>query len=63
MFVRLIFVVVSLRRKFFHAELFPNYGMQEYSEETLANFTKKLVDIAITNDSIPLATLYCMNVR
>ena len=27
MFVRLIFVVVSLRRKFFHAELFPNYGM------------------------------------
>ena len=26
MFVRLIFVVVSLRRKFFHAELFPNYG-------------------------------------
>ena len=27
MFVRLIFVVVSLRWKFFHAELFPNYGM------------------------------------
>ena len=26
MFVHLIFVVVSLRRKFFHAELFPNYG-------------------------------------
>ena len=27
MFVRLISVVVSLRRKFFHAELFPNYGI------------------------------------
>ena len=57
MFVCLIFVVVSLRRKFFHAELFPNYSMcalmyeacmysQYVPEELLPIYCDKLIPLA-----------------
>ena len=48
MFVRLIFVVLSLRRKFFHAELFPNYGMSITTEKGIAGINDPTMRVKLT---------------
>ena len=58
MFVRLIFVIVSLRRKFFHAELFPNYSIYDQFKET------SILSASLSANSDEMVTeLLFLNVR